>query len=144
MTKMSCNGDAGREDATAEQRPRTPSRHHGSRDQGCLIPGGNPRGQLSSHSPLVRWLVVASHLRLSSSRIHQLVIPRASIPRAAIFVVASPLNAAAIASVIKCTALVRPPTRWKAPPAPLQQRSCAAACAPQMHRCRCPDNDALP
>jgi hypothetical protein len=141
---MSCNGDAGREDATAEQRPRTPSRHHGSRDQGCLIPGGNPRGQLSSHSPLVRWLVVASHLRLSSSRIHQLVIPRASIPRAAIFVVASPLNAAAIASVIKCTALVRPPTRWKAPPAPLQQRSCAAACAPQMHRCRCPDNDALP
>jgi hypothetical protein len=58
--KMSCNGDAGRDDATAERRPRTPSRHHGGQDKGCLIPGGNPRGQLSFHLPLVRWLVVAS------------------------------------------------------------------------------------
>jgi hypothetical protein len=39
--------------------------------------------------------------------------------------------------------LVHPPTRRKAPPTPLQRR-CAAACAPQMHRRRCPDNAALP
>jgi hypothetical protein len=60
LNEMSCNGNAGCDDATAERQPRSPSQHHGGRDQGCLIPGGNPRGQLSSHSPLVRWLVVAS------------------------------------------------------------------------------------
>ena len=60
MTAKICNVDAGCDYATAERRPQAPSRHHGGQDQGCLIPGGNPRGQLSSHSPLVRWLVVAS------------------------------------------------------------------------------------
>jgi hypothetical protein len=52
-------------------------------------------------------------------------------------------RAGAIAGVIKCTAPVWPPARRKAPPMPLQ-RQCAAACAPQMHRRRCPDNTALP
>jgi hypothetical protein len=65
------------------------------------------------------WLL-RQRLRLSSSQIHPLAIPCAAIPRAAIFVVAPPLNAAAIAGVIKCMAPVRPPTRWKAPLTPLQ------------------------
>jgi hypothetical protein len=141
--KMSCNCDAGRDDATAERRPRTPSRHHGGQNQGCLIPGGNPQGQLSSHRLSFAGWLLRRRLRLSSSRIHQLAIPRAAIPRAAIFVVTPPFNAAAIAGVIKCTAPVRPPARQKVPPTPLQQR-CSAACTPQMHRRRCPDSAALP
>jgi hypothetical protein len=112
---------------------------------------------LSTRLPLVLRLVVTSPvvacLRLASHFVGQ--PPHASIlDPSSLFtpagcrvasrrIASASRRAGAIAGVITCTAPVRSPARWKAPPTPLQRR-CAAACAPQMHHRRCPDNAALP
>jgi hypothetical protein len=113
---------------------------------------------LSSCLPLVCRLVVASPgvvacLRLASHFVGQpphasildpsSLFPPAGCHVASLCTASASRRAGAIAGVIKCTAPVRPPAHRKALSTPPQQR-CAAACAQQMHRRRCPDNAALP